>query len=267
MLFVIDIGNSHTVVGLFDDSSLLGQWRFKSDRDMTADGLAVHYHSLFSMTGIDKNSITGIVIASVVPSLEASWHSWCNRHFSGSLRHPVLVVSEKNVRGIIKIKTDSPQEVGADRLVNAIAAWSQYKCNLIVIDFGTAITFDCVTRDCAYIGGAILPGIAISMEALATRTAKLPHIDVSEPPEQIIGKNTIQAMKSGILYGYGSMIDGLVRILGKEMSGSEDLLPRVIATGGMANLIIPYSNLVAEANSMLTLTGLRIIYNTVYQNG
>ena len=105
------------------------------------------------------------------------------------------------------------------------------------------------------------------MEALATRTAKLPHIDVSEPPEQIIGKNTIQAMKSGILYGYGSMIDGLVRILGKEMTGSEDLLPRVIATGGMANLIIPYSNLVAEANSMLTLTGLRIIYNTVYQNG
>ncbi len=267
MLFVIDIGNSHTVVGLFQESSLIGQWRFKSDRDMTADGLAVHYHSLFSMSGIDKSSITGIVIASVVPSLEASWHSWCKKHFSGSLRHPVLVVSEKNVRSIIKIKTDSPQEVGADRLVNAIAAWFQYTCDLIIIDFGTAITFDCVTRDCAYIGGAILPGIAISMEALATRTAKLPHIDVSDPPEQIIGKNTIQAMKSGILYGYGSMIDGLVRILGREMTGSESLLPRVIATGGMASLIIPYSSLVQETDPMLTLTGLRIIYNSVYQHG
>ncbi|MDR3629374.1 MAG: type III pantothenate kinase [Desulfocapsaceae bacterium] len=267
MLFVIDIGNSHTVVGLFRDSSLVGQWRFKSDRKATADELAVHYHSLFSMTGIDKNEITGIIIASVVPSLEASWYSWCTAHFSGSLRHPVLVVSEKNVRGIIKIDTDTPQEVGADRLVNAIAAWSQYACDLIVIDFGTAITFDCVTRDCAYIGGAILPGIAISMEALATRTAKLPHIDVSEPPYQIIGKNTIQAMKSGILYGYGSMIDGLVRILGREMTGSETSLPRVIATGGMASLIIPYSAIVEESNPMLTLTGLRIIFKSVYHNG
>jgi type III pantothenate kinase len=267
MLFVIDIGNSHTVVGLFQNSSLLGQWRFKSDRDMTADGLAVHYHSLFSLTGVDKNNITGIVIASVVPSLEASWNSWCNKHFQRSLRHPVLVVSEKNVRGIIKIQTETPQEVGADRLVNAIAAWSQYACDLIVIDFGTAITFDCVTHDCAYIGGAILPGIAISLEALATRTAKLPHIDVSDPPEQIIGKNTIQAMKSGVLYGYGSMIDGLVRILGDEMAGPEGTHPRVIATGGMANLIIPYSNLVSETDPMLTLTGLRIIYNTVYRHG
>jgi type III pantothenate kinase len=266
MLFVIDVGNSHTVVGLFDDTSLIGQWRFKSDREMTADGLAVLYHSLFSMTGVDKDGITGIVIASVVPSLEASWFSWCTKRFSANLRHPVLVVSEKNVRNIIKIKTDTPQEVGADRLVNAIAAWTQYKSDLIVIDFGTAITFDCVTRDCEYIGGAILPGIAISMEALATRTAKLPHIDVSEPPEQIIGKNTIQAMKSGILYGYGSMIDGLVRILGKEMTGME-VPPRVIATGGMANLIIPFSNVVSETNPMLTLTGLRIIYNSVYHNG
>jgi type III pantothenate kinase len=265
MLFVIDIGNSHTVVGLFNGTSLVGQWRLKSDREMTADELAVHYYSLFAMVGIDKNSITGIVIASVVPSLESAWLSWCNKHFSANLRHPVLVVSEKNLRSIITIKTDNPQEVGADRLVNAIAAWTQHRCNLIVIDFGTAITFDCVTHDCEYIGGAILPGIAISLEALATRTAKLPHIDVSEPPEQIIGKNTIQAMKSGVLHGYGSMIDGLVRILGKELTGGKDGL-RVIATGGMANLIIPYSNLVAETDPMLTLTGLRIIYNAVYQH-
>jgi type III pantothenate kinase len=265
MLFVIDIGNSHTVVGLFDGPSFIGQWRLKSDREMTADELAVQYHSLFSMTGIDKNGITGIVIASVVPSLEAAWHSWCKKHFAASLRHPILVVSEKNVSGIITIATDTPQEVGADRLVNAIAAWFQYKTDLIVIDFGTAITFDCVTNDCTYIGGAILPGIAISLEALATRTAKLPHIDVSDPPEQAIGKNTIQAMKSGVLYGYGAMIDGLVKILSKEMTGTNDHL-QVIATGGMANLIIPYSNLVRETDPMLTLTGLKIIYTTTYPN-
>jgi type III pantothenate kinase len=266
MLFVIDIGNSHTVAGLFKGSSLVGEWRLKSDREMTPDELAIRYHSLFSMAGVDKNDISGIVIASVVPSLESAWHSWCKKHFSKSLRHPILIVSEKNLRGIIRIKTDTPQEVGADRLVNAIAAWSQYKSDLIVIDFGTAITFDCVTKDCEYIGGAILPGISISLEALATRTAKLPHIDVSEPPEQIIGKNTTQAMKSGILYGFGSMIDGLIEILGQEMAGNGPL-PKIIATGGMANLIIPYSKSNPETDQMLTLTGLRIIYDSVHQNG
>jgi len=266
MLFVIDIGNSHTVAGLYKNSTLVGQWRLKSDRELTSDELAIRYHSLFSMAGIDKSDISGIVIASVVPSLESAWYSWCTKHFSASLRNPILVVSEKNVRNIISIKTDMPQEVGADRLVNAIAAWSQYKSDLIVIDFGTAITFDCVTKECEYIGGAILPGIAISLEALATRTAKLPHIDVSEPPEKIIGKNTIQAMKSGVLYGYGSMVDGLIDILGREMSGTESL-PEIIATGGMAGLIIPYSKLHPKIDLMLTLTGLRIIYNTVYPNG
>ncbi len=266
MLFVIDIGNSHTVAGLFRDATLVGQWRLKSDREMTADELAIHYYSLFSMAGIDKNDISGIVIASVVPSLETAWHSWCERHFSERLCHPILVVAEKNIRNIIQVKTDTPQEVGADRLVNAIAAWSHYKSNLIVIDFGTAITFDCVTKDCEYIGGAILPGIAISLEALASRTAKLPHIDVSEPPEQVIGKNTIQAMKSGVLYGYGSMIDGLIAILGREMAASGSL-PKIIATGGMANLIIPYTKSRPATDPMLTLTGLRIIYNSVYPHG
>lgn len=266
MLFVIDIGNSHTVAGIFQEKTLIGQWRLKTDREMTADELAIRYHSLFWMAGINKNDIDGIVIASVVPSLEYAWQTWCNRHFSEGLRHPVLVVSDKNVRSIITIKTDTPQEVGADRLVNAIAAWSQYKSNLIVIDFGTAITFDCVTKDCEYIGGAILPGIAISLEALASRTAKLPHIDVSEPPEQAIGKNTIQAMKSGVLHGYGSMIDGLIGILGKEMTGSGPP-PKIIATGGMANMIVPYSKSLPESDPMLTLTGLRIIYETVYHNG
>ncbi|MCP3894082.1 MAG: type III pantothenate kinase, partial [Bacteroides sp.] len=156
-----------------------------------------------------------------------------------------------------------PEEVGADRLVNVVAAWFKYRCDLIVIDFGTAITFDCMTKKCEYLGGSILPGIAISLEALSTRAAKLPHIDVSIPPESIIGNNTIQAMKSGILYGYGAMIDGLVKILSKEMSGSETGV-QIIATGGMANLIIPYAASVNEVDQMLTLKGLQIIYNNIY---
>ncbi len=265
MLFVIDVGNSHTVVGIFEGDTLLGQWRLKSDRERTADELAIRYHSLFSMANIDKKKITGIILASVVPSLEAAWVACCKKHFSKNLKHPPFVVSSKNLDNIVTIKTQNPEEVGADRLVNVVAAWFQYKCDLIVIDFGTAITFDCLTKKCEYIGGSILPGIAISLEALSTKAAKLPHIDVSVPPEMIIGNNTIQAMKSGILYGYGAMIDGLVKILSKEMSGSETGV-QVLATGGMANLIIPYSHSVTEVDQMLTLKGLQVIYKHLHKN-
>ncbi len=263
MLFVIDVGNSHTVVGLFDGDTLLGQWRLKSDRERTADELAIRYHSLFAMAGIDKEKITGIILASVVPSLEAAWVACCDKHFSKNLTYPPFVVSSKNLEHLVSIKTQNPEEVGADRLVNVIAAWHRYRCDLIVIDFGTAITFDCLTAKCEYLGGSILPGIAISLEALSTRAAKLPHIDVSIPPESIIGNNTIQAMKSGILYGYGAMIDGLVKILSKEMSESESGV-QIIATGGMANLIIPYSDSVTEVDQMITLKGLQIIYSLIH---
>lgn len=260
MLFVIDIGNSHTVVGLYDQDQLLGHWRLKSDREKTPDEIAIQFHSLFCMAGLNLNHITGIIISSVVPSLEAAWISCCEKHFSSNLIKPLFVVSDENLKDLISIKIDYPKEVGADRLVNAIAAWYQYKSDLIVIDFGTAITFDCITSKCEYIGGTILPGIAISLEALSTKAAKLPHIDVSTPPHSIIGKNTVQAMKSGILNGYGAMIDGLVRILGNEMCGAKKEL-NVMATGGMANLVIPYARTVDKVDQMLTLKGLHYIYN------
>ncbi len=265
MLFVIDVGNSHTVVGLFDGKTLLGQWRLKSDRERTADELAIRYHSLFSMAGIDKSQISGIILASVVPSLEAAWVACCKKHFSENLLHPPFVVSSKNLDDMVVIKTQNPEEVGADRLVNVVAAWFQHTTDLIVIDFGTAITFDCMTKNREYIGGSILPGIAISLEALSTRAAKLPHIDVSVAPETVIGNNTIQAMKSGILYGYGAMVDGLVTILSKEMTGSATGA-EIISTGGMANLIIPYSKLVSSVDQMLTLKGLQLIYSHTYPN-
>ena len=260
MLFVIDIGNSHTVVGLYKQEQLLSHWRLKSDREKTPDEIAIQFHSLFGMADLNVDNITGIIIASVVPSLEAAWISCCSKHFSSNLIKPLIVVSDENLKGLISIKTDYPKEVGADRLVNGIAGWSQYKSHLIVIDFGTAITFDCITADCEYIGGTILPGIAISLEALSTKAAKLPHIDVSTPPLSIIGKNTVQAMKSGVLHGYGTMIDGLVGILGEEMCGKDGEF-NVMATGGMADLVIPYAKTVETVDQMLTLKGLHYIYN------
>lgn len=263
MLFVIDIGNSHTVTGLYEDDRLIGQWRLKSDRDRTADELAINYNTLFSMAGIDKKAITGIILASVVPTLETAWINCCREHFSANLEHPPSVVSAKTVGDLITIRTDNPHEVGADRLVNGIAAWERFKSDLIVIDFGTAITFDCVTARCEYVGGIIFPGIGISLEALATRTAKLPHIDVSEPSKKIIGTNTVQAMKNGILFGYGAMIDGLTRGIAKEMAESKDPV-HVVATGGMAALIAPYASTIDDIDANLTLNGLRIIHTKRY---
>lgn len=263
MFLVVDIGNSHTVTGMYENDRLLGQWRLKSDAKSTADELAIRYHSLFSMAGIDKRKIRGIVIASVVPTLETAWISCCDKHFSDHLDHQMIVVAYDQLHQMIRIELDNPQEVGADRLVNAIAAHHLKPCKQIVIDFGTAITFDCVTEDCTYLGGTILPGIAISLEALASRTAKLPHIDVSQPPPRIIGKSTVQAMKSGILYGYGAMIDGLVGGIRKEMAPAANEAFRVVATGGMAKLIAPYSSAIDLIDPMLTLTGLAVIYQKI----
>lgn len=263
MIFVIDVGNSHTTTGVFDGETLIGQWRLKSDKDRTDDELAIRYHALFSMAGIEKKDITGIVLASVVPTLKYTWISCCEKHFSASLKEPVFTVSEETVRDLIQVQTDSPHEVGADRLVNGLAAWQQYKCSLVIIDFGTAITFDCVNKTGKYIGGAILPGIAISLEALSSRTAKLPHIDISKPPASVIGTNTITAMKSGVLYGYGAMVDGLVTKISQEMVADGEPI-KIIATGGMAQLIAPFATLIDFVDPLLTLKGLKMISDTKF---
>lgn len=265
MLFVIDIGNSHTVIGLYQDDSLQAQWRLTSDRAKTPDEIAIQFHALFSMVGITDLAITNVILASVVPSLEAAWLKCCEKHFSKHLHSPPFIVNDKTLSGLIDIKIDYPSEVGADRLVNSLAAWSEFKTDLMVIDFGTAITFDCVTAECEYIGGTIVPGIAISLEALASKTAKLPHIDISAPPTGRIGKNTVDAMKSGILHGYGVMIDGLVAILGEEMNPQGQVA--CLATGGMAELIIPYSHQVSHVDQLLTLKGLHYIHKTLRDRG
>jgi type III pantothenate kinase len=263
MFLVVDIGNSHTVTGMYDGDQLVGHWRLKSDSKSTADELAIRYHTLFEMAGIEKENIRGIIIASVVPTLETAWVACCRKHFAAHLEHDIIAVAVERLRNLIAVQLDNPQEVGADRLVNAIAAWALRPSKQIVIDFGTAITFDCVSEKCEYLGGVILPGIAISLEALSSRTAKLPHIDVSAAPSQLIGKSTVQAMKSGILYGYGAMVDGLVNGIKKEMAPAREEDFRVVATGGMAALIAPFATSIDLIDPMLTLKGLAIIYRKV----
>ena len=259
MLFTIDVGNSHTVTGLFDGDKLIGQWRLKSDHERPNDELAIRYHALFSMAEVNKKDIDGVIIASVVPSLEAAWISCIDTYFSNYLKTPPLVVSAESIKNLITVKTDYPEEVGADRLVNGIAAWERYKQNLIIIDFGTAITFDCVSAKCEYLGGTILPGLAISLDALSKRTAKLPQIDISPPPPQVIGRNTVDAMKSGVLNGYGSMVDGLTEKIREELCPNGEPL-KVLATGGMAHLIAPFSKTIEEVDTMLTLYGLHLLF-------
>jgi type III pantothenate kinase len=258
MLLCVDVGNSHTVSGVFENDELVSQWRLKSDRDRTADELAIRYHSLFQMAAIDITKITGFIIASVVPTLETSWLAYANKYFGKQLLSHPVAVSHSTRTGII-VKTDNPAEVGADRIVNAVAAWEQFKNNLIVIDFGTAITFDCVTRQKEYIGGAIMPGIAISLDALATRTAKLPRIDIDKAPKSVIGTTTVSAMRSGILYGFGGMVDRMVEKIIPELS-PQDKNVNIIATGGMAALISPYSEVIEAVDPLLTLKGLKIIH-------
>jgi type III pantothenate kinase len=197
----------------------------------------------------------------VVPTLQSAWRTCCEKHFSAGLKKEIFVVTVDKIEKLIDVQLDNPKEVGADRLVNGIAAWRINKSKQVVIDFGTAITFDCITEKCEYLGGSILPGIAISLEALANKTAKLPHVDVANVPSQIIGKSTVDAMKSGILFGYGAMIDGLVTGIRKEMTTDSDEPFKVVATGGMAKLIAPFSHCIDLIEPKLTLQGLQYIYN------
>jgi len=252
MLLAIDVGNSHTVCGIFKDGQLLHHWRLKTDRRMTADELAISFHTMLAIKDLAFTDITAVVIASVVPTQQKAWVG-----FTEETGWPVLQVNGKSMRTGMKILTDNPQEVGADRIVNAVAAYHRFNTALVVVDFGTAITFDCVSASGDYLGGIIAPGIAISLDALAARTAKLPRVDISTPPPDIIGTNTIDAIKSGIFYGYGGMISGIIAKLREAFAPDE---PKVIATGGMADLIIPYTDAIELCEPHLTLEGLRILY-------
>lgn len=260
MLLTVDVGNSHTVIGIFYDQTLIHQWRLKTDRNQSADDLAISCHSLFQIQGIQREEITAFILCSVVPTLEDAWLRLANKQFTACLIPPTVVSSVCDTG--IHIMIDNPTEVGADRIVNAVAAWEYFASALIVIDFGTAITFDCVSQRAEYLGGAILPGIGISLDALAGKTAQLPRINLNEQAVAVLGRNTVAAIRSGMLHGFGGMIDRMVSLLSQDMLAGESEAPkvRVIATGGMAELVVPYSNSVEFVDPVLTLTGLRLIH-------
>ena len=239
-------------IGLYKDREIVAHWRIQTNPAQMADELAASLKGLFSIDELDFNHITGVIIASVVPQSQSAWQEMSIKHFDIE----PMRVSQLPDPGI-KILMDNPSEVGADRISNSLAGFERYGTSLIIVDFGTAITYDCVSGKGEYIGGVITPGLSISLEALGKKTAKLPRVDISSPPSTTIGKNTVDAIKSGILYGYGGMIEELVRKIKKEMDPDK---PKVIATGGMAGLIAPFAPSIEAVLPMLTLDGLRLLY-------
>jgi len=251
MLLVIDIGNTNIVMGVYDGSRRIKDWRIRTERNTTEDEfniLAVH---LFAEGGITPQNINKTIISSVVPPMVSILNAFCVKY----LGHAPHWVDAKST-SMMPIRIHNPAEVGADRIVNAVAAYEKYKKSLIVIDFGTATTFDVISEKGEYLGGSISPGIAISSEALFMKASKLPRVEIFAPPERVIGKDTIGSIKSGIIYGYAGLVDGMVQRIKNEMGTN----PSVIATGGLADLMSEVSETIEQVEPDLTLEGLRLIY-------
>jgi type III pantothenate kinase len=250
MLLVIDVGNSNTVLGVYEGEKLLHHWRVWTDREKTADEYGILLRNLYDASHFSSRHVRAIIVASVVPPLTPTIVDLCNRYFGMT---PLVV--GPGVKTGISIKMDNPKEVGADRIVNAVAAYSRHRKSCIVVDFGTATTFDYVSSKGDYMGGVIAPGVNISAEALFREASKLPRIEIARPPT-VVGKNTVAAMQSGIFYGYVALVDGIIGRIRKEVRSS----PVVIATGGLARAIAAESAEIHEIDENLTLEGLRIIY-------
>ncbi|WHX49195.1 type III pantothenate kinase [Paenibacillus woosongensis] len=250
MFVVVDVGNSNIVLGIYKGRELLHHFRLSTNRQSTADEYGVKIHNLFQMSKIAVGDIEGVIISSVVPPLMHVLEELCEKY----LRKKPLIVGP-GIKTGLNLRYENPREVGADRIVNAVAAVEQYGGPLVVVDFGTATTFDCIDAAGNYLGGAIVPGIGISTEALYQRASKLPRIEL-EKPRKVIGRNTVHAMQSGIIFGYAGQVDGIVNRIRREMHAE----PKVIATGGLAELIASEAESIQEVNQLLTLEGLRIIY-------
>ena len=249
MLMVLDVGNTHMVLGVFQKDELVSEWRIHTNPGITEDEFFVTISNLFSTLKISESNIKKVVISSVVPPMTRMIESFCRKYLSCT---PIWIDASKVDMPILYT---NPAEVGADRIVNAVAAYHKYQTSLIVIDFGTATTFDVISDKGEYLGGAISPGIGIAAEALFQRASKLPRVDLIHPPESAIGKDTTASMKSGIIYGYAELVDGMVRRIKEEMKES----PKVIATGGLAPLMQHVSQSIEFVDQGLTLEGLRII--------
>ncbi len=254
MLLVIDVGNTNTMIGVYNGQDLACHWRVRTERDMTEDEFHVLINNLFSSWGAATESIRWTIISCVVPPMMKNLNSFCTKY----LHHEPLWVNAATFTGM-PVLYDNPKEVGADRIVNAVAAFHKYRRSLVVVDFGTATTFDCISDQGAYLGGAISPGILISAEALFKRASKLPRVEICVRPKAVIAKDTISSMHAGIIYGYAGLVDGIVCRIKEEMKPT----PKVIATGGLAELIADVAQTIEVVEPHLTLEGLRIIHDKI----
>lgn len=253
MLLVIDVGNTNTVLGLFDEGQLLHDWRIRTEIDHTVDEYGVLIYNLYQssrMKAKEIKSVTDIIISCVVPPMLNIMEPLCVKYFNIK---PLIV--GPGIKTGMPIFYDNPKEVGADRIVNAVAAYDKYRKESIIVDFGTATTFDYVSPKGEYMGGCIAPGIVISSEALFERASKLPRVEFSKP-RTVITKDTVSAMQAGIMFGYAGLVDGIVNRMKAEVKTN----PIVIATGGLARVVAPETKTIEKIEEMLTLDGLRIIY-------
>lgn len=250
MLLVIDVGNTNIVLGVYKETELLDHWRISTDRQRTTDEYGVLIRELFYLNDLRADDINAIIISSVVPPVVPTLERMCQRYFGLS---PLLI--GPGVKTGMDIRYDNPREVGADRIVNAVAAYEKYGGPVIIVDFGTATTFCAVDAKGVYLGGSICPGIGISTEALVQRTAKLPRIELKRT-DSVICRNTIESMQAGVFYGFVGQVEGIVSRMRREL----DMSARVVATGGLAVVIAPATKAIDVVEPMLTLEGLRIIY-------